>query len=125
MRMVVIMLVQVLAGVEHVWAQANPSGSAFDDVAYLNVSQNSTLGPALATIGSSGAYSFSMGPFMGAMIFGAVGLVAFVYGKKNRSWKPMVIGIALMGFPYVITSTLWTYVVGTVLCLLLYFWRDA
>ena len=71
-----------------------------------------------------GLSSFPMAQFMGALIFGAVGLVAFVYGKKRRSWKPMVIGVALRGFPYVITGTLWIFVTGTGLCLLLYFWRD-
>jgi hypothetical protein len=124
MRRAFLLLVQLWFGAACAMAQSRPSGSALDDIPSLNVPQNSTLGPALATIGSSGAYSFSMAPFMGGLIFGAVGLMAFIYGKKNRSWKPMAIGAALMGFPYVITSTLWTYVVGIGLCLLLYFWRD-
>ncbi|MBF0619516.1 MAG: hypothetical protein HQL19_05055 [Candidatus Omnitrophica bacterium] len=60
---------------------------------------------------------------MGGLIFGAVGLVAFVYGKKNAHWPALAIGIALMAFPYFITSTLWTYVIGAVLCAALFLVR--
>ena len=57
-------------------------------------------------------------------IFSGIGLVAFVYGKKEGSYKPLSIGIALMAYPYFLTSTFWLYAVGSGLCLLLYFWRD-
>ena len=56
--------------------------------------------------------------------FGAVGFAAFVYGKKERSFKPLVVGIALMGYPYFVNATFWLYAVGIGLCLVLYFWRD-
>ncbi len=102
-------------------ARAATSGSALDDLTSLNVMPaNVTLPVSTAP----GALSFSMAQLTGAMIFGAIGLAAFVYGKKNHSWKPMAIGVALMGFPYVVASTLWTYVIGTGLCLILFFWRD-
>jgi len=29
------------------------------------------------------------------LIFGVIGLAAFVYGRKNALWKPMAIGLAL------------------------------
>ena len=58
------------------------------------------------------------------IIFGAVGFSAFVYGKKERSFKPLVVGIALMGYPYFINGTFWLYAAGAGLCLVLYFWRD-
>jgi hypothetical protein len=65
-----------------------------------------------------------MAQFIGGLIFGAIGFAAFVYGTKNRNWKVLVIGVALMGFPYIMTSTVWTYVVGVGLCAVLYFWHD-
>ena len=58
------------------------------------------------------------------LIFGAVGFIAFTYGKKNGSFKPMTIGIVLMIYPYVITNTIAMYAVGIGLSALLYFWRD-
>ncbi len=67
---------------------------------------------------------FSVANILGCLIFGAVGFVAFVYGKKQSSWKPLVIGIALMGYPYFISNTVALYVVGLFLCAALYFLRD-
>ena len=74
--------------------------------------------------GSSGASLFSMPNLIGAGLFGLIGFAAFVYGKKQRSFKPLIIGIILMVYPYVILNTLWLYAVGIGLCFLLYFWRD-
>lgn len=68
--------------------------------------------------------SMSMPSLMAGLIFGAVGCGAFVYGTKTRSGKPLVIGIALMGLPYVVTSIVWTYVIGAALCAALFFFRD-
>ena len=36
---------------------------------------------------------------LGSLLFGAVGFVAFMYGKKMALWTPMVIGGALMVYP--------------------------
>ena len=35
----------------------------------------------------------------GSLLFGAIGLAVFVYGKKMVLWKPMVIGVVLMAYP--------------------------
>ncbi len=59
-----------------------------------------------------------------AFAFGLIGLVAFTVGRKKALWGPMVIGLALMVFPYFVSGTGWTYAVGSALCLALYFWRD-
>ncbi len=67
--------------------------------------------------------SFSWPQFMGGLIFSAVGLVAFVHGKKHQHWRTLLIGMALMGFPYLVSSTLWTYVIGAGLCAALFFFR--
>jgi len=70
------------------------------------------------------AAGFTFANLIAGFIFSGIGLVAFVYGKKEGSFKPLSIGIALMAYPYFLTSTFWLYTVGSGLCLLLYFWRD-
>ena len=61
---------------------------------------------------------------LGSILFGAIGFGAFVYGKKMVLYKPMVIGIALMAFPYFVSITWLMYAVGCTLCLGLYLFRD-
>jgi membrane-bound ClpP family serine protease len=57
-------------------------------------------------------------------IFGAIGIAAFIYGKKKAFWRPMVIGIILMAYPYFLSGTLLIYLIGIVLTAALYFWRE-
>lgn len=57
------------------------------------------------------------------ILFGSVGLAAFVYGKKSASWKPMAIGAILMVFPYFIEETWLLYVIGFALSALMFVWR--
>ena len=78
----------------------------------------------LSTMGVPDVSGISLVNIIAWMIFGAVGFVAFVYGKKMGSFKPMVIGLVLMVYPYFVTQTLWLYTVGVGLCVGLYFWRD-
>lgn len=52
----------------------------------------------------------------GALIFGIVGLAAFRYGKKVRTGSPMVIGVALMVYPYFVSRTWLLYMIGLALC---------
>ncbi len=58
------------------------------------------------------------------VIVSSIGFVAFIYGKKNKSLKPLGIGVVLMAYPYFIPSTLGIYAIGIGLCAVLYFWRD-
>ncbi len=58
------------------------------------------------------------------ILFGAIGFAAFVYGKKSAAWKPMVLGIALMGYPYFISSPFLFYAVGVALTAALFFFRN-
>lgn len=57
------------------------------------------------------------------LIFGIVGLAAFRYGKKIHSGMPMIIGVALMVYPYFVTQTWLLYAVGIALCGALYWLR--
>ncbi|MBF0532871.1 MAG: hypothetical protein HQL23_07240 [Candidatus Omnitrophica bacterium] len=62
---------------------------------------------------------------IGALIFGAIGFVAFVYGKKNCRWPLMIIGAALMVYPYFVTNRVAFYCIGIMLTAALYFYKDA
>jgi len=55
------------------------------------------------------------------MVFGAIGLGFFVYGKKQRAAVPLVAGIALFIFPYFISNVFLLVIVGSVLIALPYF----
>ena len=67
---------------------------------------------------------FSMVKMAACAIFGAIGFVAFIYGKKNVLWRPMVIGVALMTYPYFFSGTMVICILGIVLTAALYFWRE-
>ena len=60
---------------------------------------------------------------IGAILFGIIGFAAYRYGKKaslnNFKW----IGISLMLYPYVISETWLLYLIGSGLCVGLYFFR--
>jgi hypothetical protein len=51
------------------------------------------------------------------LLFGSIGLGYFVYGRKQRAIVPLVCGIALMLFPYVVSGTTWIVVIGVALML--------
>jgi len=57
-------------------------------------------------------------------MFGAVGLGYFVYGKKQQRLVPLVCGIGLMVYPYLITDTLSIVLIGIVLMAIPYYMRD-
>ena len=60
----------------------------------------------------------------GSLLFGAIGLGAFTYGKKMVLYKPMIIGMLLMAYPYFVPETWLMYTIGCGLCLGLYVFRD-
>ena len=57
------------------------------------------------------------------MIFGAIGLGFFTYGKKQRAIVPLFSGIALFVFPYFISNVYMLVIVGVILVALPYFVR--
>ena len=71
----------------------------------------------------------AMPAFTGAVIvanllFGSIGFVAFVYGKRMHIWKPMFIGITLMAYTYFVSNTVLLFGIGTVLTAGLFVFRD-
>jgi hypothetical protein len=59
----------------------------------------------------------------GSLLFGAIGLAAFIYGKRMVLYKPMVFGIVLMAYPYLVAQTWLLCAVGCALCLGLFLFR--
>ena len=57
------------------------------------------------------------------MIFGAIGLGFFVYGKKQKAVVPLLSGISLFIFPYFVTNSYLLVLVGAALMALPYFVR--
>ena len=61
---------------------------------------------------------------LASVLFGAIGLGAFIYGKKSYRWKPLGLGVALMVYPYFISQTWLLYAIGCVLCTGLFLFRE-
>ncbi|MFC5491333.1 hypothetical protein [Dokdonella soli] len=57
------------------------------------------------------------------VLFGSFGLGFFIYGKKQRMIVPLVCGLALMVFPYFVSSTLPLVIIGLALIVTPYFAR--
>jgi len=57
------------------------------------------------------------------VVFGAIGLGFFVYGKKQKALVPLFSGIALCVFPYFISNVYILVIVGVILVVLPYFVR--
>lgn len=72
----------------------------------------------------AGMPGFGGAELIGGLIFGSVGFVAFVYGKRMKVWKPMFIGIGLMAYPYFVSSDVLLYSLGALLTAALFVWRD-
>lgn len=51
----------------------------------------------------------------GSILLGAIGLAAFVYGKKAAKLKPLFLGLLLMIYPCFVTETWMLYALGGVL----------
>ena len=58
------------------------------------------------------------------IVSSAIGLGAFLYGKKSAALGPALIGVALMVYPWFVTQTWLLYAVGAALCVLLYYFRE-
>jgi len=60
---------------------------------------------------------------MWSILFGAFGMGYFMYGRRQRSPVPFLVGIALMVFPYFITNVYLVVLIGVGLIITPYFVR--
>ena len=72
----------------------------------------------------SGGGGFNWWNILSGILFGIIGWYAFIHGKREKSWRPMVIGIVLMVYPYFVSNTFWAFAIGIALTAALYFWRE-
>ena len=71
---------------------------------------------ALSALSSLGLELPSPAYIVGAIVFGLLGLAAWRRGRKLGPRTTMWLGVALMVYPYAVSSTALLYVVGTALC---------
>jgi hypothetical protein len=69
-------------------------------------------------------FNFGAANLIAGFIFGSVGFVAFMYGKRMSQLKIMLAGLALMIFPYFVSNTAGLYVIGTLVSASLFFLRN-
>ena len=67
---------------------------------------------------------FSGANLIGGLLFGSIGFVAFIYGKRMNVWKPMFLGLVLMVFPYFVNNDLTLYAIGLGGTVALFFCRE-
>jgi len=65
----------------------------------------------------------SVAGLLWGVLFSSIGLGFFIYGKKQRVSVPLICGITLMIYPYLVTNTWLLVLIGIGLTALPYFWR--
>ncbi len=58
-----------------------------------------------------------------SLLFSAVGLGFFIYGKRQTAIIPLICGLVLMVFPYFVSNTVLLVAIGVTLVALPYFFR--
>ncbi len=61
--------------------------------------------------------------FLG-IVFSGIGFVAYRFGRRMELIPPVVLGIALMIFPWFVDRALWIFIIGSALTLLLWVFRE-
>ena len=61
---------------------------------------------------------------LGGLLFGTLGFLALIYGKRQYNFKMMALGMALMAYPYFVSNTVLLYVVGVALVAALFIFRN-
>jgi hypothetical protein len=64
--------------------------------------------------------NFDAGTIVAGLVVSSVGFVFFSYGRKMSRPPHIVIGLILMVYPYFIPGVILTFVIGALLCGLLY-----
>lgn len=87
-----------------------------------------TINAVLSSYGLSNFLNSSGGinwwSLLAGTVFGIVGWFAFWNGKKEKSWRAMVIGIVLMVYTFFVANAWAVTGIGLALCAALYFWRE-
>lgn len=57
------------------------------------------------------------------LLFGSIGLGFLVYGRRQRAVVPLLCGVALIVYPYFVSSTILLVAIGAALVALPFFFR--
>ncbi len=71
-----------------------------------------------------GLSAFSVPNLIAGTIFSSIGFVGFIYGKRMNLLKPVLIGIALMAYPYFIESAALISAIGAIGTAALFLFRE-
>jgi hypothetical protein len=66
----------------------------------------------------SGAYLFA------GIIFSGIGVAAFLYGSKQKSFTKMIFGALLIAYPFFVSTTWMAYAIGILLTVGLFLFKD-
>lgn len=61
--------------------------------------------------------------FLG-FIFSSIGLGYFIYGKKQKILVPMLVGVSLMAYTFFVPNRIAIVVIGVILSVIPYFFRN-
>lgn len=64
---------------------------------------------------SFGEFQFNPWNLAGSLVFSVIGFGLMGYGRKTDNYKLFGIGIALMGYTYLVSDTLLLYFIGCAL----------
>ncbi len=67
--------------------------------------------------------NITISSLMAGLIFGIIGFYLFRQGKKDAEFSMILIGIALMVYPYFTKGAVWDWGIGISLCLLALYQR--
>ncbi len=59
--------------------------------------------------------------FFAMIVFGSIGLAAFIYGKKVVALRPIVLGLVLMIYPYFVSGAILLWGIGMALTVGLFY----
>lgn len=91
----------------------------------FRVRWSTLIAPAwLATSSQKRMPLFSGASLIGGLLFGSIGFVAFIYGKRMHVWKPMFLGLALMAYPYFVENDIALFAIGAAGTAALFLFRD-
>ncbi|UYL07856.1 hypothetical protein B9G69_012450 [Bdellovibrio sp. SKB1291214] len=65
---------------------------------------------------------YSVGALIAGTIFGLIGIWLFRKGRRESHMPNVMVGLGLMIYPLFVTSTLYTWVVGLLLCGVSYYY---
>lgn len=55
---------------------------------------------------------FDVSTLFAGIVFGTIGFGCWKYGRRTQSLRAMLLGFALIGYPWVAPGGLWLWVIG-------------